>query len=243
MDDRKKERPQQYGSWKDGPNDLEGPSRTRYRATVYEPEPPRGGRRHTLLWVLGWLFIFPVPLTILMLRNRKLPSGLRYGIIAAGWIVYLLLGWARTHPAESRAPEPETRVVIAAPTATAKPVSTPTPVQTPRPTATPRPSATPTPTPEPTPVPAGVTPAFKETMDSCEAFFDEYIAFLKTMSEDPTNAAVLMRYASMMLQYSDTMEKLDAIDETQLSPADDAYYLEVMTRIDVKLLQAAQYMQ
>ena len=80
-------------------------------------------------------------------------------------------------------------------------------------------------------------------MDSCEAFFDEYVAFLKTMSEDPTNAAVLMRYASMMLQYSDTMEKLDAIDETQLSPADDAYYLEVMTRIDVKLLQAEQYMQ
>ena len=39
------------------------------------------------------------------------------------------------------------------------------------------------------------------------------------------------------------MEKLDAIDESRLSPADDAYYIEVMTRIEVKLLQAAQYMQ
>ena len=32
-------------------------------------------------------------------------------------------------------------------------------------------------------------------------------------------------------------------DESRLSPADDAYYNEVMARIEVKLLQAAQYAQ
>ncbi len=45
------------------------------------------------------------------------------------------------------------------------------------------------------------------------------------------------------IQYTGTMEKLDAIDESKLSPADDAYYIEVMARIEVKLLQASQYMQ
>ena len=49
-------------------------------------------RRRTWLWVLGWIFIFPVPLTILMLRNRNLPAALRYGIIIAAWLVFLLFG-------------------------------------------------------------------------------------------------------------------------------------------------------
>ncbi len=51
-------------------------------------------KRKTWLWVLGWLFIFPVPLTILMLKNRKLKPGIRYGIIAAAWIVYLIIALA-----------------------------------------------------------------------------------------------------------------------------------------------------
>ena len=48
----------------------------------------------TILWILGWLIIFPVPLTILMLRNRTMNKNIRYGIIAAGWIVYLLIGFS-----------------------------------------------------------------------------------------------------------------------------------------------------
>ena len=34
------------------------------------------------------------------------------------------------------------------------------------------------------------------------------------------------------------MDALDAIDETKLTPADDAYYLEVTLRINQKLLGA-----
>ena len=51
-------------------------------------------KRKTWLWVLGWIFIFPVPLTILMLRNKKLNKGLRIGIIIAVWLVYLLIGFS-----------------------------------------------------------------------------------------------------------------------------------------------------
>jgi len=51
-------------------------------------------KRRTWLWVLGWLFIFPVPLTILLLRNKTMKSWLKYGIIAVAWIAYLLIGIA-----------------------------------------------------------------------------------------------------------------------------------------------------
>ena len=133
-----------------------------------------------------------------------------------------------------------TAAPITTPRPTIKPTATPKPTMTATP-ATPKPTATPAP--EATAAPLGVSPEFKATMDSYEAFFDEYIAFMKAMSDDPNNTAMLLKYASMMMQYTETMEKLDAIDERTLSPADDAYYIEVMARIEVKLLQASQYMQ
>lgn len=54
-------------------------------------EPPK--KRKTWLWVLGWIFIFPIPLTILMLRNDKMDKKVRYAIIAAGWLVYLAIAF------------------------------------------------------------------------------------------------------------------------------------------------------
>lgn len=53
-------------------------------------EPPK--KRKTWLWVLGWICIFPVPLTIIMLNKEDMSKKARYGIIAAGWILYLLIG-------------------------------------------------------------------------------------------------------------------------------------------------------
>lgn len=49
-------------------------------------------KRRTWLWVLGWILCFPIPLTILMLRNKKLPPAVRYGIIGAAWAVLLVFG-------------------------------------------------------------------------------------------------------------------------------------------------------
>ncbi len=56
--------------------------------TANEPK-----KRKTWLWVLGWIFIFPVPLTILMLRKKDMKPALKYGVIAAAWIIYLLIGF------------------------------------------------------------------------------------------------------------------------------------------------------
>ena len=51
-------------------------------------------KRKTWLWVLGWIFIFPVPLTIIMVNKKEMNKWLRIGIIAAAWIIYLILGFA-----------------------------------------------------------------------------------------------------------------------------------------------------
>ena len=53
-------------------------------------EPPK--KRKTWLWVLGWICIFPVPLMIIMLNKEDMSKKARYGIITAGWILYLLIG-------------------------------------------------------------------------------------------------------------------------------------------------------
>ena len=40
----------------------------------------------------SWIFIFPVPLTILMLRKKEMKPTIKYSIIAIAWIVYLIIG-------------------------------------------------------------------------------------------------------------------------------------------------------
>ena len=55
-------------------------------------QPPK--KRKIWLWVLGWIFIFPIPLTILIIRNQKLSKPVKIGIIAAAWVVYLLIGFS-----------------------------------------------------------------------------------------------------------------------------------------------------
>ena len=48
-------------------------------------------KRNTLLWVLGWLSIFPLPLTILLLRKKEMTPGKKYGFIVVAWSVYLIM--------------------------------------------------------------------------------------------------------------------------------------------------------
>lgn len=50
--------------------------------------------RKTWLWVLGWIFIFPIPLTIIMLRKSNLNKWIRIAIIIVAWAFYLLIGFA-----------------------------------------------------------------------------------------------------------------------------------------------------
>ncbi len=51
-------------------------------------------KRKTWLWVMGWILIFPLPLTILLLRKKEMKSPIKYGIIAVAWIIYLVIVFA-----------------------------------------------------------------------------------------------------------------------------------------------------
>lgn len=58
---------------------------------AYMPSEPVKQRK-TWLWVLGWIFMFPLPLTIIVWKNQKLQTWLKVLIIAAAWILYFLVG-------------------------------------------------------------------------------------------------------------------------------------------------------
>ena len=85
-----------------------------------------------------------------------------------------------------------------------------------------------------------VTPSFKETMDSYEAFFDSYIDFMKKYKENPGDLSMLSEYTDYMSKYTDYMKKLSAVDKTTLSAADLAYYTEVHTRILKKMANVSE---
>ena len=87
----------------------------------------------------------------------------------------------------------------------------------------------------------GMRPEFKESMDSYEAFFDEYIAFMKKYSENPNNVvSMLGEYTKFMTKYTEAMEKMDAIGEEELNAEELKYYIDVTGRINKKLVDVMQ---
>lgn len=51
-------------------------------------------KRKTWLWVLGWIFIFPLPLTLIISKKPNLSKVVKIVIIVAVWAVYISLGYA-----------------------------------------------------------------------------------------------------------------------------------------------------
>ncbi len=173
-------------------------------------EKPRRKKRGFLRFLLACVILFLAGRAVLPVLNVLLENERRKG--------------------ETRSPS------AAAVTAAPRPTVTPGPAVTARPASTPRPAATATPAPSPSAGLSGVTPEFREAMDSYEAFFDEYIAFMQGLGQEDDGLAFLLRYAEMLGRYEEAMEAMDAIDEDSLSTADELYYLEVLSRISEKLL-------
>jgi DNA-directed RNA polymerase subunit RPC12/RpoP len=44
------------------------------------------------LWVLGWIFCFPIPLTVLIVKTKKLKTPVKVALIAALWIFVFIVG-------------------------------------------------------------------------------------------------------------------------------------------------------
>lgn len=60
----------------------------------YEYVTPQKKKRHTFWWVMGWIFIFPIPATILILRNKKMHWILKTVLILLVWGIYLAIGFS-----------------------------------------------------------------------------------------------------------------------------------------------------
>ena len=82
-----------------------------------------------------------------------------------------------------------------------------------------------------------IRPEFKEAMDSYEAFFDSYVLFMKAYKESDDVASMAAEYSAMMMQYAETIADLYAVDQSTLSEEEVLYYMEVILRINEKLLQ------
>ena len=67
-------------------------------------------KRKTWLWVLGWICIFPLSLTIL-LSKKVMKAPVKYGIIAVAWIIYIMIAIAVTSGSDSENVEDVTRTV------------------------------------------------------------------------------------------------------------------------------------
>lgn len=63
------------------------------RTIPQQPQKPVK-KRKTWLWVLGWLCIFPLPLTILLLRKKAMNPVAKYIIIGFAWILYFAIAFS-----------------------------------------------------------------------------------------------------------------------------------------------------
>lgn len=73
---------------------------------TWNPNEKKNSGRKTWLWVLGWICIFPVPLTILLLRKKEMKPVIKYGIIAIAWLIYIAIavsGSGTTEPSQEDA--------------------------------------------------------------------------------------------------------------------------------------------
>ena len=83
----------------------------------------------------------------------------------------------------------------------------------------------------------GVSPAFKKSMDDYAAFMDKYVDVMKRYKASPSDAKVMAEYAEFMKKYAEFAESIKKVDQSSLSTADAAYYLEVTSRVAKKLAE------
>lgn len=75
-------------------------------------------------------------------------------------------------------------------------------------------------------------------MDSYEAFFHEYVEYVKAVDTDPTNTELLMGMSDMLAREVDMIKAFDEWEEDHdMTIAESAYHLEVHSRIYAKLAE------
>ena len=109
-------------------------------------------KRKTWLWVLGWIFIFPLPLTLILLKKQNMNKGLKYGIIIAAWFVYAIMAIVGM-TSKNNEPKPVKQIATRETTAVTEAATIPsTEKATEAPTEPPKEKPTKAPTEPPTPI-------------------------------------------------------------------------------------------
>lgn len=52
---------------------------------------PKTNSKNLWLWVLGWLFVFPIPLSILIIRKKQMNLIVKIAIIAIAWMLFFAI--------------------------------------------------------------------------------------------------------------------------------------------------------
>ena len=87
----------------------------------------------------------------------------------------------------------------------------------------------------------GLSKEFKEAMDSYEAFIDEYVAFMKKYSDsNGTDMSLISDYTKYMTKLDDANKKFEKWNDSNMNAEESAYYIQVQTKVNKKLLEAAQ---
>lgn len=83
---------------------------------------------------------------------------------------------------------------------------------------------------------AGIRPEFKDAMDSYEAFYNDYCEIMAKYAKNPTDLSILGKYADMLAKVEEMDKKFKAWDEGSLSNEELKYYLDVMNRVQKKMI-------
>ncbi len=182
--------------------------------------------------------------------HEQKPQKVRKPLVKRWWfwaLVLTLVACIAGRVGGDRSPRskaaPTVPVATEAPTPTSKPTAAPTSEPTAAPTPEPTPESAPEPTPEQTEtIPeTEIRPEVKEFLDSYEAFMNEYVEFMQKYQDSDAGSAasMLMDYYSFFARYAEFEEKIDAFEESDLTNAELAYYIEVTSRVSQKLLSIA----
>lgn len=80
-----------------------------------------------------------------------------------------------------------------------------------------------------------IRPEFKAAMDAYEEFYDEYCDLLTQYTKNPSDTSLLGKYGKMMAKMTEVNAAFEKWDDTDMSTAEAAYYLEVNGRVLQKL--------
>lgn len=172
-----------------------------------------------------WIIVIVVVLLLLRACGKKLIDRVRPEA-------------PREETVETTAPAPEepTYTEPAATTQPAKPPVQAKPAPTPQPEPEEEPEAPEEePEEEPAPEPSGIRPEFKDAMDSYEAFYKEYCSLMKQYQQNPTDLALLGKYAELLAKAEEMDRKFEQWDKDELSDEELKYYIDVNARVQKML--------